>query len=166
MRKCHLELAGDKTSLLRFGRYSGSARSERPDADIPRGTFNFLGFTHYESKSRSGKFKLGRRTEKKRFARGIKRIKLWLKKSRNEMKLKDIWLRLNWRLRLPYQYYGVSENSHQLQAFYEALRRIIFKWVNRRSQKRSFNWKKFIVYLKRYPLAKPRIYHDLYRMVY
>jgi RNA-directed DNA polymerase len=39
--------------------------------------------------------------------------------------------------------------------------RLLFKWLNRRSQKRSLNWKQFSAYLLRW-LPKARILHDLY----
>lgn len=39
--------------------------------------------------------------------------------------------------------------------------RLLFKWLNRRSQKRSLNWKQFSTYIRRW-LPKARILHDLY----
>lgn len=42
--------------------------------------------------------------------------------------------------------------------------RLVFKWLNRRSQKKSYNWEQFKVYLLRHSLPKPRIYHNLYTL--
>ena len=51
-----LELAQEKTKLLRFGRFA-SRDSQRLGEGEP-GTFDFLGFKHYCGRSRSGKFKV------------------------------------------------------------------------------------------------------------
>ena len=53
-----LELAEDKTKLLRFGRFA-ERDLKRLDGQSP-GTFDFLGFTHYCGHSRTGRFKLKR----------------------------------------------------------------------------------------------------------
>ena len=36
------------------------------------------------------------------------------------------------------------------------------KWLNRRSQKKSFNWETFQKYMERFPLPKARIHHSFY----
>jgi len=43
-------------------------------------------------------------------------------------------------------------------------KRLVFKWINRRSQKASFNWEGFNAYLEHYPLPEPRIVHHLYTL--
>jgi hypothetical protein len=151
--------------MVRFGRHTfkqcdqdkrnGHKRKNRP------GTFNFLGFTHYCTKSRNGKFKVGRKTEKKRFTRGIRKVKKWLKSQRSKLKLKEIWEMITQILSGHYRYYGVNENYRQLANFYYQVKRTLYKWVNRRSQKRSFTWEKFGKYMERYPLPLPRIYYNL-----
>jgi group II intron reverse transcriptase/maturase len=167
--RCHLELSEEKTRLVRFGRYAqrkwdeakvkGNKKSSnmrwRPE------TFNFLGFTHYCGKSRSGKFKVCRKTEKKRFIRSTKKAKMWLKSQRSRLKLEEIWHKVGQILNGHYRYFGVSENSRQINNFYDKMQRLLFKWLNRRSQKRSITWEKFREYLKAYPLPRPRIYHNL-----
>ena len=67
-----LELAEEKTKLLRFGRFA-ERDSARFGEDTP-GTFDFLGFTHYCGHSRAGKFKLKRRTAKKRFRAKVRAL--------------------------------------------------------------------------------------------
>ncbi len=167
--RCHLELSEEKTRLVRFGRYAqrkwdeakvkGNKKSRimrwRPE------TFNFLGFTHYCGKSRSGKFKVCRKTEKKRFIRSTKKAKMWLKSQRSRLKLEEIWHKVGQILNGHYRYFGVTENSRQINNFYDKMQRLLFKWLNRRSQKRSITWEKFREYLKAYPLPRPRIYHNL-----
>jgi hypothetical protein len=60
-----------------------------------------------------------------------------------------------------YQYYGLSGNMRSLNRFYRLAVRLAMKWLNRRSQKHSFNWESFTAYLKHYPLPTPRIVHPL-----
>ncbi|MCP4646632.1 MAG: hypothetical protein GY852_02710, partial [bacterium] len=164
--KCHLELSEEKTRMVEFGRQSfqqwdedrrsGNKRKNRP------GTFSFLGFTHYCTKSRAGKFKVGRKTEKKRLTRSIKKVKNWLKSQRNRLKMKLIWQKAAQILRGHYRYYGITDNYRKLSQFYHQVERLLFKWLNRRSQKRSLTWESFKKYLKTYPLPLPRIYHNLH----
>jgi group II intron reverse transcriptase/maturase len=164
--KCHLELSEEKTRMVQFGRQSfnkwnddkrtGNKRTHKP------GTFSFLGFTHYCTKSRSGKFKVGRKTENKRLARSIKKVRNWLISQRNRLKMKLIWQKAIQILRGHYRYFGVNDNYRYLDQFYHQMERLLFKWLNRRSQKRSLTWEDFKKYLKTHPLPLPRIYHNLY----
>ena len=158
-----LELSGEKTRIVKFGRKS---YNDRNNSGNKPGTFNFLGFTHFCTKSRKGKFKVGRKTEKKRFARGVNKVKNWMKYQRNRKKLKEIWGMLSWILIGHYRYYGVSDNSRQINHFYDEVRRVAYKWLNRRSQRRSFNWDSFLTYIKTHPLPKPRIYINLYDIAF
>ena len=59
------------------------------------------------------------------------------------------------------QYYGVSGNSRSLHSYVYRAGQLLFKWLNRRSQRRSANWKRFSPVLKRL-LPTPRIVHNLY----
>jgi hypothetical protein len=61
-----------------------------------------------------------------------------------------------------YRYFGVSENSRGLRAYRYLVRRLVFKWINRRSQKRSMDWKQFDVYCLRHGFPQPKIYASLY----
>ncbi len=61
-----------------------------------------------------------------------------------------------------YRYYGVSFNSLRLKQFeYRALR-ILFKWLNRRSQRKSFSWDKFRLFINGNPLPRIKVYHALF----
>jgi len=63
-----------------------------------------------------------------------------------------------------YRYYGITDNSTMLNKFLFETTKILFKWLNRRSQRKSFNWDKFNLFLKRYPLPQPRIYVNIYNL--
>jgi len=114
--------------------------------------------------SRRGKFIVGRRTSRKKFRAKCKELNLWLKHVRNSRPAKEWWPILAAKLRGHCQYYGVSGNMPSVQRFYREAVRLTLKWLNRRSQRRSFNWKGFHAYLKHYPLPTPRIVHNLYTL--
>jgi len=127
-------------------------------------TFDFLGFTHFCDKTRNGNFKVGRKTSSKKFRQKMKDMNQWLKRVRNCVKLKDWWQVLMQKLVGHYQYYGLSGNFKGLQSYYTHTVRLAFKWINRRSQKRSYNWQQFNRFLSFNPLPKPKIYHRTYTL--
>jgi len=160
LKKFNLEISAEKTKIVEFGRYAKNNANNRgkkkPD------TFDFLGFTHYVSVSRKGNFLMKVRTNKERRSESLKHINEWLKRIRNRQKAKDIWKVLSAKLRGHYNYYGVSGNSRELQNYYHQTIKLTYKWMNRRSQKQSFNWTTFTEYLKLYPLPKPILVHNMY----
>jgi hypothetical protein len=154
-----LELHPEKTKRISFGAYERiNAKTQHRKAN----TFDFLGFTHYCGKTRKGKFKVGRKTSKKKFAKACKEMNNWLRETRNRSKTKHWWKILVSKLRGHYQYYGVSENSKGITNYYHHTTRMIHKWLNRRSQKRKMNWKQFKDYLTHYPIPKPKIKVSFY----
>jgi RNA-directed DNA polymerase len=159
LSKFNLDLAEDKTKLICFGRF---AESKARRTGKRTETFDFLSFTHYNSKDRKGGFRVGRKTARKKFSVKLEGMYQWLKKSRG-IKPQLWWKILCAKLRGHYNYYGVSGNYREIEKYYQLTIKYLYKWLNRRSQKRSFNWDKFRVYLERFPLPKPRIYHNLYQ---
>jgi len=156
-----LTLHPEKTRVVSFGRYEReNAQRQQRRAH----TFAFLGFTHFCGVSRRGKFIVGRRTSRKKFRQKAKVLNTWLKQMRNALPVKEWWPILASKLRGHYQYYGVSGNMPSLRRFYVQAIRLTLKWLNRRSQRRSFNWAGFRAYLEHYPLPQPRIVHNLYTL--
>ncbi len=94
-------------------------------------TFDFLGFTHYGSRSRNGKrFRMKRKTIGKRFTAKLKVYKEWLKANRTRP-TPEILRKTAAKLRGHYAYYGVTDNSKRVQAFAYETQRILF--IPRRS---------------------------------
>jgi hypothetical protein len=124
-------------------------------------TFEFLGFTHYCGTSRGGGFLLGRKTAKKRLVRACRKLSCWLKAVR-PLPMKLWWPKLAAKLRGHYQYYGLSGNSRAIWTFDYRVKRLLYKWLNRRSQCKTFRWRQLNAYLAKYPLPKPRIVHKFY----
>ncbi|MDA2921742.1 group II intron reverse transcriptase/maturase [Patescibacteria group bacterium AH-259-L07] len=158
LQKFNLKLS--KERIIEFGRYaqenSRNRGKRKPD------TFDFLGLTHYCTKSRKGNFLIRAKTSHKRMRKKLKELNQWLKAIRNMVKAEEIWKILSAKLRGHYNYYGISGNSRSIQIYYYHTLRLTFKWMNRRSQKQSFNWPKFTEYLKRYPLPKPALVYNMY----
>ena len=159
--KFGLELSKEKTRIIEFGRYAEqNARKKGKKLE----TFDFLGFTHFNGRSREGNFKVGRRTARKKFAAKLKDLNIWLKRIRNLIKLKDWWPILCAKLRVHFQYFGVSGNFAGINRFFKQAIRLVFKWLNHRSQKKSFNWKTFTKYILEVGFPQPKIHHNLYTL--
>ena len=154
-----LELEKEKSRLIEFGRFAEKEcrkRGKKPE------TFTFLGFTHYCSKSKNGKFRVKRKTSRKKFARKCKEVHRLIGTMR-QMRLKDIIAKLNQILVGYYHYYGITDNSQRIGAFRYNVMKSLFYWLNRRSQKKSYNWVEFLNMIDNaYPLAKAKIYVSIY----
>jgi group II intron reverse transcriptase/maturase len=152
--KFGLEVEPTKTKVLEFGRYA-AAHAERKRGRAE--TYDFLGFTHYCGTRRDGKgFRMKRVTARKKFGAKLKEFKEWLKKARI-LKTKEIWETAKAKLRGHYNYYGVTDNLRGIARFGEAVKKLLFKWLNRRGKRGCLSWEKFSEMLKRFPLPKPRI---------
>lgn len=123
-------------------------------------TFDFLGFTHYMGKSRKGKIILKRKTSRKKFSKSLKELGNWLKKNRH-MPIPELITKINQKIRGHYSYYGITFNSRSIQAYYEQVKRLLHKWMNRRGGKRVWTWERYVLLIEQWhPLEKPRIYHS------
>lgn len=153
-----LELEENKSRLIAFGRYArerSGKNGKKPE------TFTFLGFTHYCSKSRNGRFRVKRKTNKKKFAKKCREVHRAIAKMRT-LRLLQIMKKLNQILVGYYHYYGITDNYKGINDFCERVRKSLFYWLNRRSQKKSYTWEAFQTMMKDYPLASPRIYVSIY----
>ena len=157
-----LTLEKEKSRLIEFGKFA-EENSKRRNGKKPE-TFNFLGFTHYCSKSRSGEFRVKRKTSKKKFNKKIKEMDAEIKERLVILGLKvpDVIYWLNQVLVGYFHYYGITDNYNMLRRFVYRIEMTLFKWLNRRSQRRSYTWETFRELRKNYPLAKPHIYVSIY----
>jgi group II intron reverse transcriptase/maturase len=145
LNKFGLAISEEKRQTIEFGRHPWlKARDEGRKLS----TFDFLGFTHYCDRTRKGKFKLGRRTSSAKYRQKVKELNLWLKSVRSTVELREWWEGLRVRLLGHYRYYGVSGNMYKLGAFYNWVLKLAYRWINRRSQKRSYSWDQFHAHLR------------------
>ncbi len=159
MRKFGLELESSKSRLIEFGKYAEQNRKEK-GLGKPE-TFDFLGFTFYIGKSRKGYPWPMVMTSRKKYAKALKSTKEWLYKF-SLLPVCDTIKQLNSKLVGHYHYYGTTFNIRKLLNFYHQVMRLLFKALNRRSSRRSYDWNGFAEMLKCYPLAQPKIYYSLY----
>lgn len=153
-----LEVEPSKTALLNFGSRAAAQCWHRGKEKPP--TFNFLGFTHYAGRSRRGHLVVGRKTQRERFAKKLKEFDERLSRLR-QAGGRAMMLYARRHLRGHVAYYGVSGNSRSLRQYcYQASRRL-FRWLNRRSQRKSITWERFGDVLKLW-LPAIRIQHKLY----
>lgn len=159
LSKFGLEVSESKTKVLKFGRRVWQQAQKRKEKVE---TFSFLGFTHYCGKSRRSHFVMCHKTDKDRFRQKLKETKEWLKKIRCVLRIREWWPVFKSKLTGHYNYFGISGNYRSLRKFYDCFTLIVFKWINRRSQKKSMNFELFKQYLQMNPLPKPRICYALY----
>jgi len=150
-----LNLHPDKTQVIPFKK---PVRSIKTDAK--NGTFDFLGFTFYWSKSRRGYWVIKKKTAKKRLARFMKGLWRWCRENRHEP-LKEQYETLCAKLRGFYQYYGVRCNYKALEVVFEYAEKAWRVWLSRRSHKGAINWGKFEKIRAIFPFPKPRIVHNI-----
>lgn len=160
LKKFNLELAEEKTRIIKFGR-NAEKEAKKAGRNKPE-TFDFLGFTHYCGKSKRGEFRVKRRTSRKKLRTSIARCKEWLKRNRNKP-VKELMATMRRKMIGHYNYYGITDNTTGIRRFHRQARKLLFKWLNRRSQRKSFNWEKYELFLKKYPLPEPRIKVNIYQ---
>jgi len=150
--KYGLKIHPEKTKLLDF---------TKPKDGQGKGnsSFTFLGFTHYWTKSRKGRWMVGRKTDSKRFQRALKAISAWCKANRN-IPVREQHKKLKQKITGHYAYYGISLNFQSISEFYIRIHSIWNKWLNRRGNKGKRNWNSYLDYLKAWPLPKPKIMHS------
>ena len=146
LAKFGLELAEDKSQIIKFGRFSGGGA----------GTFDFLGFTVISGKSRSGKYCVKFRTSEKKLKAKRANVKKWLWQNMHTP-VGELVKKLNVKLRGHYNYYGLSHNFKKMNGFYRYVIRTLFKVLNRRGGKKKLNWEKFGKMLQYNKLLAPMI---------
>ena len=158
--KYGLRLHPEKTRLIYFARPRCGSRKE---GERKRGTFDFLGFTHYWARSYKGNWIVRRKTSKKKFAEKMKKMNEWCRRSRHQP-LNLQHEKLCQKLKGHYAYYGITGNSMSLQKYQLQVTRIWKKWLCRRSWRgKKLTWEKFNQMLKvHYPLPPPKVVHSIY----
>jgi len=146
LAKFGLEVAADKTKTLRFGQHGGPHN----------GRFDFLGFEFHWGTDRKGRPNVKRRTATKKHLAAVQRMKDWIKEQRDQ-KLPKTMHTLKAKLQGTWNYYGLIGNSRRMKLLYDETCRSLYKWLNRRSQKRSLTWAGLKRLMMRFQVPPPRI---------
>jgi len=153
-----LRLAEEKTHCLAFGRFA------REDARTRGGKpkeFTFLGFTHYCGKTKEGYFKVKRRTSRKKLGQSLREFTTWAKKARCVLRKGEMIRQARARLVGYLSYYAITDNAERCSYYVYRATRIVFKWLNRKSQRRAYTWEQFGQVLIWANWPTPRIRKDL-----
>ena len=147
--KFSLELAEEKTRILPIGRFKGTKED-----------FDFLGFTFYNTKTRTGKYRVGVRTSKKKLKAKKQAAKAWLK-TRLTKPLAMTMKILAAVVRGHCNYYGVNGNFHAIQNFWKYLKYAAYRMLNRRDQKGKFRYEKYLR-IWNYYISEPHLTTDIW----
>lgn len=143
--KFGLELETTKSRILPFGRFKGTKES-----------FDFLGFTFYNGKTRTGKYRPIIRTSKKKMKQKKENAKLWLKQHMHD-DIYDILTILKLKLQGHYNYYGVNGNFPSLLSFYKYIKYKYFKVLQRRGQKHPIPWNVYVQMWEAMKVPMPKL---------
>jgi group II intron reverse transcriptase/maturase len=153
-----LQLAKEKTNCMEFGRFAREdayKRGEKPKE------FTFLGFTHYCGKTKQGHFKVKRRTSRKKLEQSLREYTDWAKKARCVMRKGEMLRRARSRVIGHLSYYAITDNLERSSYYVYRATRILFKWINRKSQRKAYAWEGFIQALAWVGWPQLRVRKDL-----
>jgi group II intron reverse transcriptase/maturase len=153
-----LELAEEKTRCIEFGRFAREdayRRGEKPKE------FTFLGFTHYCGKTKEGYFKVKRRTSRKKLGESLDKFTTWARNVRNLLKKGKMLRQARMRVLGHLSYYAITDNLERCNYYVRCATRILFKWLNRKSQRRAYTWESFNQALAWVAWPKARLRKDL-----
>ena len=137
LSKYGLEMHEAKSALLPSGREEAKCR-EKAGEKMP--TFTFLGFTGYWGKAQKGFWRLKFKSRADRFTATLKSIKKELRMNLNHPDGKKVIQSVIRRARGWIAYHAISDNSRRVNSFLQEVKRKIYRWANRRSQRKSMNW--------------------------
>ena len=141
-----LTLHTDKTRLLPFWRPSTTQQSGQGPA-----SFDFLGFTFYWRRTRTGHWRMGCKTRRASLRRATQAIYDWCRRHRHQS-VEAQHAALSRRLRGHFNYFGVNGNFQSLLRLVGATKRAWYKWLCRGSQRKRLTWERFTDFLRQRPL--------------
>jgi len=144
LAKYNLQVAPEKTNRLRFSRFEPSLENR----------FTFLSFEFYWDTDKTGKARLFRRTARKRLQSTKNDYSDYIKKSRH-MKTAELLDKLSQKLRGHFNYFGAVGNLDSLFVVYHHVVGKLYKWLNRRSGRRSMTWEKLKRLISYRALVRP-----------
>jgi group II intron reverse transcriptase/maturase len=153
-----LALADDKTRCIAFGRFArddARRRGEKPKE------FTFLGCTHYCGKTQKGSFKVKRRTSRKKLGQSLRQFTDWARTARTVLRKGQMLRQARNRVQGYLNYDAITDNSDRCSYYVYRTKRILFKWLNRKSQRRAYTWPSFAQALACIGWPTARIRKDL-----
>ncbi|BEP28206.1 group II intron reverse transcriptase/maturase [Helicovermis profundi] len=156
LNKFGLELSEDKSKIIKFGRF---ARDNSLDGKTE--SFDFLGFTHINGKTLTGRYRVMHKTSMKKLKVKKANVKNWLKVNMH-IGIPELIKKINKKLIGHYAYYGISGNYRSLVNFRRFILEAFYKVLTRRSQRSYLNVKRYRLLLEHFPIKEPKIYVDIW----
>jgi group II intron reverse transcriptase/maturase len=153
-----LQLAKEKTHCIEFGRFARENAHMRGEKSKE---FTFLGFTHYCGKTKDGHFKVKRRTSRKKLGLSLRKFTDWTKKARRALKKGEMLRQARARVIGHLSYYAITDNLERCNYYVYRTGQILFKWLNRKSQRKAYTWGNFNQALKWVRWPRIRVRKDL-----
>ena len=153
-----LQLAQEKTRCIAFGRF---ARKNAQRRGAKPKDFTFLGFKHYCGKTKEGHFKVKRRTSRKKLEQSLRKFTDWAKKVRSVVRKGEMIRQARSRVIGHLSYYAITDNLERCIYYDYCAQHILFKWLNRKSQRNSYTWEGFKQALAWAKWPSPRVRKDL-----
>jgi len=153
-----LQLAEEKTGCIEFGlfaREDAYKRGKKPKE------FTFLGFTHYCGKTEEGYFKVKRRTSRKKLGRSLREFTDWARRVRPVLKKGEMLRQARIRVIGHLGYYAITDNLGRCSYYVYRATRVLYKWLNRKSQRKAYSWNSFNQALAWVGWPDPRVRKDL-----
>jgi len=145
-----LEVAEDKTQIMEFSHCKALGKTK----------FDFLGFEFRWGVNRWRRPVVKRRTSREKLRASIASFKDWFQKNA-ELPKEILFAKLNRKLIGYYNFYGVNGNMQSLNSFAYQVISLMYKKLNKRSQRKSYNWAGFKELIKYFEITKPRIRHAI-----
>ena len=150
-----------KTRVILNGRIAAAATS-KGGAEVPG--FTFLGFLHRWGRSENRTtgqmfWRVKRQTSPERYRAKLNAIRKHIKRNRRDKLLLE---KMKAVVRGYLNYFAINDNTRRVSMFVHEVKRMLFKWLNRRSQRRSFDWESFTMALKRANFPEAKLQHNLF----
>lgn len=157
LAKLGLALHSEKTRVIRFGRFA--RRDCVRDGRSRPETFDFLGFTHICAVDTEERFRLVRRTSRKKRVAKLAALKEEIERRKHHRVVEQHeWL--SSVIRGHVNYYGVPGNYSALASFRQRVRSCWHRALQRRSQRAHWTRAKHAAFDALFPLPLPRITQD------
>lgn len=150
LKKFDLEVETNKTRILPFGRFKGTKEN-----------FDFLGFTFYNGKTTTGKYRPIIKTSKKKLKQKKQNAKKWLHQNMHE-KITITGKKLKRKIIGHYTYYGINGNYQALVGFYKYIKYTWYKTLRKRGQKRKIKYHDYLRIWKWLNIPEPSIYVNIW----
>ena len=153
-----LKVAEEKTRCIEFGRFAREEAQKR--GEKPK-DFTFLGFKHYCGKTKEGYFKVKRRTSGKKLGQSLRKFTDWARKARDVLRKGEMLRQARSKVMGHLSYYAITDNLERCSFYVYRTKQILFKWLNRKSQRKAYTWASFDQALAWVGWPEPRVRKDL-----